>query len=182
MPKDLIDQLITYRLKRKLSQPQLAKKLGVTFQTVNRWLNRHMKPSQIHRYHISKLLKSNRLSIILAGSLLLANPVHAETDTVTRIAKESTAGVVTILALDKQGNLFSQGTGFLASSDGVIVTCHHVVADAGFLAVKLPDGDVYDEVGVIELDPRRDIAVLKIKATGLHGLTEGDSNDVEIGQ
>ena len=56
MPPDLIDQLNTYRLERKISQPQLAKKLGVTFQTVNRWLNRHMKPSEIHEYHIKKLI------------------------------------------------------------------------------------------------------------------------------
>ena len=56
VPKDLIDQLHIYRLENKLSQPQLAKKLGVTFQTVNRWLNRHMKPSQIREYHIKKLL------------------------------------------------------------------------------------------------------------------------------
>jgi len=40
-----------------LSQPQLAKKVGVTFQTVNRWLNRHMKPGQIHEYHIRKLIR-----------------------------------------------------------------------------------------------------------------------------
>ena len=56
MPKDLIDRLNTYRLEHRLSQPQLAEKLGVTFQTVNRWLNRHMKPGQIHEYHIRKLL------------------------------------------------------------------------------------------------------------------------------
>lgn len=60
MPKDLIDQLNTYRLEHRLSQPQLAKKLGVTFQTVNRWLNRHMKPGQIHEYHIKKMLSADR--------------------------------------------------------------------------------------------------------------------------
>ncbi len=60
MPQDLIDQLITYRLEHRLSQPQLAKKLGVTFQTVNRWLNRHMKPGQIHGYHIRKLIKAKK--------------------------------------------------------------------------------------------------------------------------
>ncbi len=40
-----------------LSQPQLAKKLGVAFTTVNRWLNRHMKPGHIQEYHIRKMLK-----------------------------------------------------------------------------------------------------------------------------
>ena len=59
MPEDLIDQLSTYRLERKLSQTQLAKKLDVSFQTVNRWLNRQVKPSQIQEYHIKKLLKKS---------------------------------------------------------------------------------------------------------------------------
>ena len=59
MPQDLIDQLNTYRLEHRLSQLQLAKKLGVTFETVNRWLNRHMKPGQIHEHHIKKLLQGS---------------------------------------------------------------------------------------------------------------------------
>lgn len=57
MQKDLIELLNIYRLEKKITQPQLAKKLGVTFQTVNRWLNRRMKPGQIHQYQIKKLLK-----------------------------------------------------------------------------------------------------------------------------
>lgn len=56
MPKDLIKALNTYRLEHKLSQVQLAKRLGVSFQTVNRWINRHVKPSQIQEYQIKKLL------------------------------------------------------------------------------------------------------------------------------
>lgn len=55
--EDLIDQLNAFRLENRFSQPKLAKMLGVTFQTVNRWLNRRMKPGQIHEYHIRKLIK-----------------------------------------------------------------------------------------------------------------------------
>lgn len=57
MPADLIDRLNTYRLERKLSQVQLAERLGVTFQTVNRWLNRRVTPSQIQEYQIKKLVR-----------------------------------------------------------------------------------------------------------------------------
>ena len=56
MPHDLMDQLNTYRLEHKLTQVQLAEKLGVTFQTVNRWLNRRMKPRPIQEHQIKKLL------------------------------------------------------------------------------------------------------------------------------
>ena len=62
MPQDLIARLNTYRLEHRLSQPQLAKKLGVTFETVNRWLNRHMKPGQIHEHHIKKLIGKTKES------------------------------------------------------------------------------------------------------------------------
>ena len=56
MKDDLVAQLDAFRLERHLTQSQLAQKLGVTFFTVNRWLRRHMKPSQIHEYQIRKLL------------------------------------------------------------------------------------------------------------------------------
>ena len=57
MPADLIDRLNTYRLEHKLSQVQLAERLDVAFQTVNRWLNRRVKPSQIQEYQIRKLVR-----------------------------------------------------------------------------------------------------------------------------
>ena len=56
VPNDLIDQLNTYRLENRLTQEQLAKKLDVTFQTVNRWLNRRMKPRAIQEHQIKKLI------------------------------------------------------------------------------------------------------------------------------
>ncbi|MCD6422806.1 MAG: helix-turn-helix transcriptional regulator, partial [Elusimicrobia bacterium] len=37
---DIIKSLETYRLENKISQENLAKKLGVSYSTVNRWLNR----------------------------------------------------------------------------------------------------------------------------------------------
>ena len=56
MESDLINRLNHYRLEKKLTQEQLAKKLGVTFQTVNRWLNGHMKPRALQKYQIKRLM------------------------------------------------------------------------------------------------------------------------------
>ena len=55
---DLIKRLETYRLENKIPQEQLAKKLGVAFSTVNRWLNGRTKPNKIQQYHIEKLLSA----------------------------------------------------------------------------------------------------------------------------
>lgn len=53
---DIIKKLETYRLENKISQEDLAKKLGVAFSTVNRWLNGKTKPNKIQSYHIEKLI------------------------------------------------------------------------------------------------------------------------------
>jgi len=56
---DLIKRLETYRLENKIPQEELAKKLGVAFSTVNRWLNDKAKPNKIQSYHIQKLIDGN---------------------------------------------------------------------------------------------------------------------------
>ena len=54
---NIIKRLEIYRLENKISQEQLADKLGVAYSTVNRWLNGKTKPNKIQGYHIEKLLK-----------------------------------------------------------------------------------------------------------------------------
>lgn len=57
---NLIKQLEIYRLENGITQEKLAKMLGVSYLTVNRWLNRKTKPSKLHEYRIMKLLKDER--------------------------------------------------------------------------------------------------------------------------
>ena len=56
----LIDRLRQYRLEHQLTQEELAEKLGVAFLTLNRWLNGHAQPRELHQYRIEKLLKTQR--------------------------------------------------------------------------------------------------------------------------
>ena len=53
----LLKRLDDFRLENRISQQKLAETLGVTFVTVNRWLNGHAKPNKIQAYHIEKLLR-----------------------------------------------------------------------------------------------------------------------------
>ena len=71
------------------------------------------------------------------------------------------------------------GSGFLISSDGMILTNAHVV-QGGRLTVWLDDGRsfVAELVGV---DPTTDVAVLDIDATDLPVLALGDSDAVRVG-
>ena len=73
------------------------------------------------------------------------------------------------------------GSGFIVSSDGFIVTNHHVVENARQVIVRLPDRQEFD-AEVVGTDPRSDLAVLKIEATRLPVLALAEDDDVKVGQ
>jgi len=74
------------------------------------------------------------------------------------------------------------GSGFIISSDGLILTNKHVVSDTGAsYSVLTNDGKTYT-AKVLARDPNQDLAVLKIDATGLPTVTLGDSDSLELGQ
>lgn len=76
----------------------------------------------------------------------------------------------------------SNGSGFIISSDGLIVTNAHVVANKRGVRVKLTNGDVYNAT-VQDVDPVADIATIKITSRNpLPTLTLGQSSDVRQGE
>ena len=76
-----------------------------------------------------------------------------------------------------------QGSGFVWSDDGYIVTNHHVVAGADRVTVIFADG--WEAIAkVLGSDPDSDLAVLKIEVPegGLTALELGDSAELRVGQ
>lgn len=76
------------------------------------------------------------------------------------------------------------GSGFIISSDGLIVTNKHVVSDNDALYTVLTnDGKKYD-AKILAKDPLQDLAIVKIKApsSGLPVLKLADSDSIKLGQ
>jgi serine protease Do len=57
----------------------------------------------------------------------------------------------------------AQGSGFVISSDGYVVTNNHVVENAKSVQISFHDGSEYDAT-VVGTDPKTDLALLKIKS------------------
>ncbi|MFN2491580.1 MAG: Do family serine endopeptidase [Pyrinomonadaceae bacterium] len=72
------------------------------------------------------------------------------------------------------------GSGVIITTDGYILTNHHVVDGAEQIKVDLNDNRTLD-AKVIGLDPLSDLAVLKIDASNLPVLALGDSDRVRVG-
>lgn len=74
------------------------------------------------------------------------------------------------------------GSGFIVSSDGLIVTNKHVVSSNDLeYKVITKDGKEHDIIS-INRDPANDIAVLKINTSGLTPVELGDSDHLKVGQ
>jgi len=74
------------------------------------------------------------------------------------------------------------GSGFAASTDGLIITNKHVVADTEASYKIVTNDDKTYNVEKIYRDPLNDIAILKTNAVGLKALPLGDSSNIELGQ
>ena len=81
----------------------------------------------------------------------------------------------------KKYQQFGQGSGFIITEDGYILTNNHLVGDAEKVLVKLTDGREFT-AETIGTDPKSDVAVIKIEGKNLPVIELGDSDAAEIGE
>lgn len=74
----------------------------------------------------------------------------------------------------------AEGSGFIISEDGYILTNAHVVSDADSVNVQLNDRQQY-KAKIVGVDKNTDIALLKIKGDDFPVVKMGDSDKVQVG-
>lgn len=117
--------------------------------------------------------------ILLSHLLAFGQSRGVELDAST-IFEKSSKSVVVVMCANRDNRVF-QGSGVILRSDGVIATNFHLCGKAESGRVKLANGDIYDDVSILETDERKDIAIIKIRGTGLPALSMADSDQVKIG-
>ncbi|OGU18079.1 MAG: hypothetical protein A2X61_03030 [Ignavibacteria bacterium GWB2_35_12] len=81
----------------------------------------------------------------------------------------------------RQYSVQGLGSGFLISSDGYILTNHHVAGNASKIIITTTDGKKFD-AEIIGADKTSDVALLKIKGDNFPYLKLANSEDVIIGE
>jgi serine protease Do len=135
------------------------------------------------------------------GSAPAATPAASPNAVVTGVTTDVTAGdltavvaaatpsVVTITSETQARRGFSPysvpatgvGSGVVLTADGYILTNAHVVADSSSLTVELEDGRQFPAT-VIDSNTTKDLALIKVEATGLTPARIGDSTTLAVGQ
>lgn len=108
-------------------------------------------------------------------------PVFAPADLVAVVASRAIPSIVTVQNFDEEIGRAGTGSGVVISSDGFIVTNHHVIDGADTLKVIMSDGLSYP-AELIGSDPLMDIAVLKIQAGDLPYIQFGSMEGLRTGE
>ena len=74
-----------------------------------------------------------------------------------------------------------QGSGFILTKDGLILTNNHVIGNAQRVEASLSDKKKY-KAKVLARDPNHDLALIKIEAPNLTPVTLSDSRSLVVGQ
>lgn len=116
-------------------------------------------------------------------------PYHFKMEASIAGQKNDQSGMVTYLpiedraAIDKQlegANGEGSGTAFVVHSDGILITCEHVVRGASKVEIVV-NGQTH-QAKVLASDRERDLAILKVEATGMTPIKLGDSNAVQLAE
>ena len=104
------------------------------------------------------------------------------------LARQSRPAVYLVALLDEDGKNTGSGTGFLVSSDGLLVTNEHVIHGAKSMIAKAENGGLFPIRKVVAVDSANDLALLQLEGKDLPylplapgGITEAGTRIAVIG-
>lgn len=97
------------------------------------------------------------------------------------LAEKTKPSVVLLTVEDAAGRKIGTGTGFFASTDGRIITNHHVIEGGARIVATLSDGSKRAILGLLASDEPRDIAILAAEGENFPALALGSSSAVKPG-
>jgi Trypsin-like peptidase domain len=127
------------------------------------------------------MIKPSLLVCVLAVPLLGQQATPHRKSAAT-IAKDANGAVVSIVMSDKEGHPIAQGSGFLVSKNGQVVTNYHVIKNGSSAVIKLPDGAFFAVDGVLASNKDRDVAIIQAHGNDFRKLILGDSDSLQVGQ
>jgi Flp pilus assembly protein TadD len=116
--------------------------------------------------------------ILLIALLLL--PALSSADNYT-VFRENQDSIVVVTAYNKKGEPLTEGTGFIASADGAVITNYHVIGIAKEIKVR-QGSRVLNVEGVIYADKENDFVILKVKGKDLPPVKFGDAGKLNSGE
>ncbi len=97
-----------------------------------------------------------------------------------KIVEKIKSSVAFVIGLDIQRKTTHQGSGFIFSKTGILITCNHLIKDASDIKIKFPDSD-FITAKIALKDEEHDLALLKFVDKARKPIEAGDYKKVKVG-
>lgn len=121
------------------------------------------------------------LLLLLIDAAQAQNPTPAAMLTSDQIIEKASSSVALVLVGKSSSELGAVGSAIVARENGVLLTAYHLIKDAKALQIRFKNGETYDDVQLLGVDRRRDVAALRIVATALPALPVGSASGAKAG-
>ncbi len=157
---------------------------GITYYTIYERINRPLFQSYYHTPEVNKTIKETNRDF--ADVVRAVSPAVVNISTIRRFdGSGSGDGFFDFFSPfhrgPKQYREQSLGSGVIVSQDGYIITNHHVVEQAEEIRVTLIDRRTF-KAKIIGVDPKTDLALIKINEKGLPTIPWGNSEKLKVGE
>ena len=130
----------------------------------------------------SRRLIAGVICLAVFGSAFSVGFANGVPKPIPQIVDEAGKAIGVVATLDKKGNYKEKLGCFFVHPSGVLVTVYQPIAEAEGIEVILPDGRKIREVSIVNVDPRKDIAILKVPAEGVPTVPLADSDTALVGE
>ena len=120
--------------------------------------------------------------VIFSERKCKAEKPSLSSDLFVELASKIEQSVVTISSSGRGGGPWGVGTGFVVDPSGIIATNFHVIGEHREFSMELADGRTCTPLEILAIDRSRDLALIKIDASGLVPIPLGDSDKIQAGE
>jgi hypothetical protein len=101
--------------------------------------------------------------------------------TTAQIADRAIPSVVVVENFNEDGEKAGQGSGYVFSGDGIVITNYHVIRGAKSLSIKVPGSASYRVDSVLGYESDHDVAALQVSGSSLPALLTETIEEPKVG-
>jgi S1-C subfamily serine protease len=161
--------------------------LAVTLVTVKNELRNDIQQTKddLQKQILDNKAQNQEQILELSNSLLATkSDISTQLNEIKAEAGSDFSGVISsvIPGVVSVGTDIAQGSGFIITSDGYIITNAHVLSGGHYVRVLTYESDSWVTASFVGYDSTMDIAIIKIDGNGYDYLNFDDSDDLAIGE
>jgi len=161
--------------------------LAVTLVTVKNELRSDIQQTKddLQKQILDNKAQNQEQILELSNSLLATkSDISTQLNEIKAEAGSDFSGIISsvIPGVVSVGTDISQGSGFIITSDGYIITNAHVLSGGHYVRVLTYESDSWVSASFVGYDSTMDIAIIKIDGNGYDYLDFDDSDDLAIGE